>query len=274
MDLLFAAPRWPVMDLSPADFCARAVSAGFDAVEVFGETMRDEAAWRDVLDTHGLALVGAVWTPPGSPAEHLRSLDEQLARLVRLGAALANVQLGSDLFEAEDAAALVADALACAAGHGLPMVVETHRSRPTFSAPTTARLLRAVPEVWLCADLSHWMVVHESDTLDEVAAHVDAALARTAHVHARIGFSQGPQVPDWRAPEWSGHVERYVGWWQRVVDARATAGAERLVITPEFGPPPYAPTRPGTGQPLADVWELNVALRERLARDLHVPAAG
>ena len=41
------------------------------------------------------------------------------------------------------------------------------------------------------------------------------------------------------------------------------------MVTPEFGPVPYAPAHPATGEALRDVWEINCAmpvwLAERLA---------
>lgn len=263
MDIVFAKSNWEAFHLSGDAFCSRAAADGFAAVEVFADVIKDEDAWAAALSEHGHILFGGVWTERGTPTEHLASLDRQLAKLVRLGAQLANAQIGSDLFDFADSVALAQSAIECAASHGIDLVFETHRSRPTFSAPTTAHLLEAVPEMRLCADLSHWMVVHESDTLEGVAPEMDLALSRTDHVHARIGFAEGPQVADWRSPERAELVERYVGWWRRVAAHRREAGAERLTVTPEFGPPPYAPVD-GEGRVLADVWEQNAALARRL----------
>ena len=43
-----------------------------------------------------------------------------------------------------------------------------------------------------------------------------------------------------------------------------SVGLNTLRITPEFGPPPYVPTVPFTGEPVTDVWQANVAMRDLL----------
>ncbi len=84
------------------------------------------------------------------------------------------------------------------------------------------------------------------------------------HIHARVGHAQGPQVSDFRAPEWAAELARHLEWWDHIVSLRQADGASSMTMTPEFGPAPY--TQAGA----ADPWELNVAmlnlLRERYGR--------
>ena len=63
--------------------------------------------------------------------------------------------------------------------------------------------------------------------------------------------------------------------WQRIVDRHHAAGSEILTITPEFGPPTYMHTLPFTNEPVADTWEVNVYMRDLLAKELRLstPAA-
>jgi hypothetical protein len=75
-------------------------------------------------------------------------------------------------------------------------------------------------------------------------------------------------VPDPRAPEWNGAVQNHLRLWQKIVDQHKQAGKESLFITPEFGPPGYMHTIPYTNQPVADVWELNVWMRDMLQENL------
>jgi hypothetical protein len=56
-----------------------------------------------------------------------------------------------------------------------------------------------------------------------------------------------------------------VGWWQAIVDARKAEGAERLTICPEFGPPSYMVTLPGTTTPIADQWAVNCYMKDFLS---------
>lgn len=111
------------------------------------------------------------------------------------------------------------------------------------------------------------MVVHESDLSDQ-DSNVQAAIDRSIHVHARVGYAEGPQVPDPRAPEWQGHVERHVELWRRIIQARKGVDASFLTITPEFGPPDYMHTTPFSRAPVADAWEVNVYMHELLMEQL------
>ena len=152
------------------------------------------------------------------------------------------------------------------------MVAETHRGRATWNAPATEQLLNRHPDLRLCADLSHWCCVHES-LLDRLTQPVAQALQRSDLIHARVGYSQGPQVPHWRAPEWQTELDAHLSWWDDIVahhhsrdtaDDSAAASDSPLIICPEFGPAPYQPLVPFTGLPVSDNWELNFSMMEML----------
>ncbi len=112
------------------------------------------------------------------------------------------------------------------------------------------------------------MNVHESDLSDQ-PDNLEIAINRAIHIHARVGYEEGPQVNDPRAPEWSTHLENHINLWKRIAENRKSQGAEYLTITPEFGPIPYVPTLPYTQKPLADVWEINVFIRDTLKAKLN-----
>ena len=151
---------------------------------------------------------------------------------------------------------------------GIPVVHETHRGRFSFAAHVTRRYLEALPELRLCLDISHWCNVAESFLEDQPEA-VDLALSRADHLHARVGSPEGPQVTDPRAPEVGEALLHHLSFWDRVVERHRRAGAERLTITPEFGPSPYMVRLPFSGEPVADQWAVNlhmmVLLRARYA---------
>ncbi len=96
------------------------------------------------------------------------------------------------------------------------------------------------------------------------------AIQHSSLIHARVGHPEGPQVSDPRAPEWHNALEAHLGWWQRIVDHQKTLGTSVLPITPEFGPPDYMPTLPYTRQPVANLWDINVYMRELLKQRLIV----
>ena len=63
-------------------------------------------------------------------------------------------------------------------------------------------------------------------------------------------------------------VERHLQLWQQIIDQHKQNGSESLYITPEFGPPAYMHTAPFTNQPVGDVWEQNVYMKELLVSTL------
>ena len=62
---------------------------------------------------------------------------------------------------------------------------------------------------------------------------MDLAILRTEHVHARIGFPEGPQVNDPRAPEWQMAMYTHLAWWDKVAKRKQEENA-LLTITPEL----------------------------------------
>lgn len=105
--------------------------------------------------------------------------------------------------------------------------------------------------------------------LHDQQAAVEKAIAHTAHIHSRVGFTEGSQVMDPRAPKWKEVVETHVGWWQKVYQKNCAAGMTTTVTT-EFGPYPYLQHLPYTQVPIYDQWEVNIymmtLLRKRLTR--------
>ena len=159
---------------------------------------------------------------------------------------------------------------------GCDVVCEIHRGRATASPWLLQRVIAGAraPALQLVADYSHFTVACEANPGD---AALEAAIAvigrRVRHVHARVGFDNGPQAPDPRAPEWAAHVAAHERWWDAAWDAMRAAGVRVATATPEHGPPPYQPTRPGgwgadgaavAAEPLADIESVNEWLAGRL----------
>ena len=145
---------------------------------------------------------------------------------------------------------------------GVMVLHETHRTRALFAPNVTARLLRQFAELKLTSDLSHWCVVCES-MLDNQQADVALACARTFHIHGRVGYEEGPQVPDPRAPEWASHVAKHEQWWKATLATQKKAGREVMTFMTEFGAHNYMHRVPYTQQPVADLWDINLWMAER-----------
>ena len=157
-----------------------------------------------------------------------------------------------------------ASAIAFAESLPVPVSFETHRSRSLFNPWITRDILHALPSLRLTCDFSHWCCVCERliDTEPEV---IDLCAERVHHIHARVGYDQGPQVPHPAAPEYLAALEAHERWWTTIWHTQASRGEHTSTMTPEFGPDGYLHCAPYTQKPVADLDEINawMAARER-----------
>jgi len=262
--LVYAKSKWEAGNLPLPAFLERAANDGFDAVELcLPGRPEPPAELRRLCSSAGLRLILQIATAGRGPEEHARSLEALYASAVEAEPLLVNCQTGRDVFAFDDSVRLFAHALDLEASAGVPLLHETHRSRALFSAPAAAAYLRTLPGLRLTADLSHWFCVHESDLSDQ-PENVAAAIAAAHHVHARVGFDQGPQVGDPRGEAFARWLDLHLELWRRIVAARKADGRPYLTLTPEFGPAPYMPLKPLDNEPVADAWAVNVWMRDRL----------
>jgi hypothetical protein len=77
-----------------------------------------------------------------------------------------------------------------------------------------------------------------------LAACMEAAIRASHHIHARVGWSHGPQVADPTRGAGLVWTELFEGGWVRIIVNCMAERREFLTINPEFGPPPYAPAHP------------------------------
>lgn len=249
-------------------FLQRVKTSGFEFTEIYLGSLRESSV--DIARLHtiyGLRLIGQILTQGQTYQDHIKSLESQFEFATHCQVVFINSHAGRDIFDFAENIQIFQRITQLSQSSGIPILVETHRGRPTYSAIETRKYLEAVPELRLTADFSHWMVVHESG-LDDQRENIDLAITRADHIHARVGYAEGPQIPDPRAPEWRQAVERHLQLWQRIIDQHKRIGRESLYITPEFGPPAYMHTTPFTNQPVGDVWEQNVYMKDLLVSKL------
>lgn len=271
---------WGMEHLGDARARFRAYAqAGYDGIEASFVDL-DAGEMRELLQELKLDFVAMIF------ARDEEEFRQQLPRIQRLQPILVNCHGGRDHFSfgrglsyLREVSAMAADALPC------ETVFETHRQTLLYAPWATLRYLDALPGLRLTADFSHFTCVSETDMyrlqhaipdpvrLDrfaverrddpELIACMDAAIRASHHIHARVGWSHGPQVADPTRGvglEWTGVFE---SWWDRIIANRQAEGREFLTINPEFGPPPYAPANPETGAPFVNIWETCLWMTQR-----------
>jgi sugar phosphate isomerase/epimerase len=153
---------------------------------------------------------------------------------------------------------------------GVAVSFETHRSRATFNPWATAELLRQLPALQITCDFSHWCCVCERFVLDEEPELLALFSSRARHIHARVGYEQGPQVPHPAAPEYQAALAAHERWWDEIWRTKAHSTKELVTMTPEFGPDGYLQLLPFTKTPVASLDKINgwiaSRLRERFAK--------
>jgi sugar phosphate isomerase/epimerase len=260
MELVLMKSLWG-MEGPQEQSLKRIAESGYQGVEAPVPPPKERKRFRGLLRELGLSYIPLIFTAsPGSAgaspgSAHAESFDTQLGAAAELEPLLVISHTGKDSLPQDEQDRLFEAALESERRAGVAVGHETHRGRVLFTPWATARLLGKFPELKLTADFSHWACVCESLLEDEGEA-VLKACQRSIHIHGRVGYAEGPQVPDPRAPEYGPAVEAHERWWKNIVRDRGREGAETLSFTPEFGPPDYLHTLPFTRQPVSDLWDV------------------
>ena len=272
MELKFFCTRWGSEALSWDDFLQKVASAGYDGIEygVANSTTFDELeqVWEKAAK-HNLLIIPQHYET--SDTDLNRYCDQYAAWLQKiepLSAIKVNSQTGKDFFTFEQNKAIIDVATRFTEHTGTPVYHETHRAKFSFAAHITKEYLLRLPDLRLTLDISHWVNVAES-YLENQPEAVSLAIERTGHLHARVGYPEGPQIADPRAPEWAEAVGHHLAWWKRIAaKTKATGDDAVLTITPEFGPYPYMVHLPYSREPIANQWDINVHMMELVRKEL------
>lgn len=246
-----------------ADAFAQAQAAGFNGIEAPVPEDDALAGFAALLRDHGFGWIQEICTAgsyvprrSASVAEHLADFEQRLRRGQRIGARFANVMGGCDAWEIDDSVRFFSEAQNVADRLGVACSFETHRGRSFFSPWNTVKILRRLPGLNITCDFSHWVVVCES-LLDEAWDIIALAARQAHHVHGRVGYDQGPQVPHPAAPEYAAALEFHQRCWEAIWQAQRERNYAATTLTPEFGPDGYLHCLPFTQAPIADLWEIN-----------------
>ena len=139
---------------------------------------------------------------------------------------------------------------------GMPVQFETHRNCITNDLFTTLSLLDAIPEMRLCADLSHYVVDrefklplqhHEQMMISRILDRADSFQGRVAsrqQIQLQLDF---PQHQKW--------VDLFKSWWREGFERWLSQNQEGdCLFLCELGPPEYAMTD-HAGVEMSNRWE-------------------
>ena len=237
MKLLVFRALWGMTGTIP-EMVERIAEAGYDGIEC--QVLQPDAMPMDefvkLLDAHNLNLILLSQIPTEQDIE--RSL-KQAAEYQPLKISMHS---GADSMPRDVATSFFEEALRVEAEIGIPVAHESHRGRVFFNPWDTAYYLQQFEDLKLLADYSHWVNVCER-LPDDQADALELANQRAIHVHNRVGYEEGPQVPDPSAPEYASRR-----WRGTRPNGSASlicirnAALRYFTVTPEYGPPNYLHT--------------------------------
>jgi hypothetical protein len=253
MQIQFYKALWGMTE-SVREAVPRILAAGYTGIEApLGQVKEAREAGYT-----GLAIAMLYGEDP-------KVLAKQLEECAAARVTKVTVHAGKEHWSFESGQKFFAELLPKVKESGLQVNFETHRGRLLFDPSSTYRYLNAFESLTLCSDLSHWTVVC-GNYLGEYGEILTKVAERTRHIHARVGYSEGPQVPDPRAKMWQPSVDRFFEFWALMRTAAEGRGESVLTIDPEFGPPHYMATNPNTGEPIVDLFEICTWMKDEIRR--------
>jgi hypothetical protein len=245
----------------------------FDGIEgPAPATAAERKEFRNRLAQHGLGYIAEICTAGSYVPDRQATVPEHFDSLLRQAEAALECQplfltiiAGCDAWSIEQSVDFFGQAMEISNDLGITASFETHRSRSFFNPWITRDILRQLPELKLTCDFSHWCVVCERliDTEPDIIA---LCAERAHHIHARVGYEQGAQVPHPAAPEYREALEAHERWWTQIWRSQLIRGCGVTTMTPEFGPDGYLHCLPFTGAPVADLAQINLWIAERQRR--------
>ncbi|EAZ80166.1 sugar phosphate isomerase/epimerase family protein [Algoriphagus machipongonensis] len=266
--LMFFQTDWG-NQLPMDDFLTKVKADGYDGIEVWMPNSEEARAnLKAGLKKHDLKVVFLNGTNRALPYEEaLEAYEEGLRYILTWDPVKINNHTGNDFWTVEQNLEFLKIADQISKESGVPIIHETHRGRFSYTLPAAVSMLEVFPSLRYTLDISHWMVVHER-LIGKTDSNLQKIMPAVDHIHARVGYAEGPQVNDPAAPEWKNAVEVHLEIWEEII---RNSKDETFTITTEFGPAPYMPTVPFSNVPIADQWAANVyimnAIKARFSND-------
>ena len=241
-----------------------ALADGYDGIE--GPVPQDSSLrgeFANALKQSGLHYIqeictGGDYVPDrkASVEQHLQDLANGMEQGSELEPLFVTTMAGCDAWPEVQSIDFFTQGMRLAEEGEVTICYESHRSRTLFNPWVTQRIVEALPEIRLTADFSHWCVVCER-LIDTELDVIEAIAPNVHHIHARVGYDQGPQVPHPAAPEYAGMLDAHQRWWELLWQSQQKRGYSVTTMTPEFGPDGYLHHQPFTDMPVGDLRQIN-----------------
>jgi len=239
---------------------AMIADAGFDGacMDPSAAEIADYRKYAHLFGEHGL---GSMMNAFPYSADDMTPL---LDFAVEMDACMVNVISGVMPIKPEDAVSDVRRWIGEAGERDMPLLFETHRDGLLNDLYFTLQLMDLVPEMRLCADLSHFVVDRElrSPITERDQAYISSVLERSDCFQGRIANREQVQIQI-NFPQHQEWVEIFKGWWKQGMREWRKRNEDNatLVFLCELGPPPYAITD-GDQNELSDRWEESLQIRD------------
>ncbi|MGI9271861.1 MAG: sugar phosphate isomerase/epimerase family protein [Woeseiaceae bacterium] len=238
----------------------KAAEAGFDGmcIDPAVEEIPEQRKLGDLYCEYGL----------GCMVNAFPSTEDDMAPLLdfaaEMNACMVNVISGVMPIKPEDAVPVVRRWIAEAKDRDMPLLFETHRDGLLNDLYFTLQLMDLVPEMRLCADLSHFVVDREmrNPIVERDRQYISSVLSRSDCFQGRVANREQVQIQI-NFPQHQAWVDIFKAWWKEGMQGWRERNADdaELVFLCELGPPPYAITD-GEQRELSDRWEESLQIRD------------
>lgn len=265
MTIKILCPIWGLKGWGFSEMLNRIRNAGYDGLDTWiPEDPVEKKILFDHIQKNELLIVTHQHQAGGATFKAFQtSFLKELQKCAEPGPVLINSHTGHDHFTLAQHAILIDLAAEFSDKTGIIVAHETHRGRLGYSPQMFLKMARKRPGFPVTADLSHWVCVTES-LLENFTSAVRLVIDSSVHIHARVGYEQGPQVPDPRLSEWRYALDKFAGWWDDIVAVNKQKSRKFMTFTTEFGPFPYMVTVPDNLSPMEHQFMLNLFMKDFL----------
>lgn len=250
--------------------CEMVAGAGFDgmAIDLGASDVAVAHAVRPHMEANGLTPLIVAFP------KTIESLEDTLHMAVDFGAPFVDV-IGQVMpIALDDMIPVIEKWMAMSDRIGMPIQFETHRNCITNDLYTTLQLLDRIPEIRICADLSHYVVDREFwfPMSDHDLGLISRVLKRSDSFQGRVASRQQIQL-QLDFPQHQKWVDLFKGWWHEgMADWRSRNASGDCIFVCELGPPEYAMTG-SDGREMSNRWD-EAQVIQRWVREIWADLGG